>query len=1215
MVINIHREGLLLAPTMNSLIAARTEAEAGGHRVEFIAVADKIDAETSRVLKEFHPVFDQVHHVTFGDLGASRAFGIKNASADWVFMHDADDLFSSNWYRVFLDLLAKGQVDQNTVYHTDIFARFGVEIDARKMIDSADPRFHPLMQASEWYFSNKAVFHRSLLDRFPMPKNDIRKGIGNEDWTWASHTTAAGIRHSPLPRTICFYRTKAAALSLGLTPGMIHDRSDLYAPDSIIKLAVQRTVKGSKIPGFAPHLVGRADPVIGEGPLQDWFWDEVQQQGAFESQITEFNARRTQIRCFLPRLHYNVVSAVEYLMKDMDTRPKIFIFASAENIRGADNVIDLFLRAAARYKSETYQPVLVLDEGQLVPSELRILASFGAKLISVEHFRRYYKIEDWYFSRLMLRPLVQYKGSIIVNLCSDTFTQLFTEFHRVLIENFKPLVHICLDPVFDLLSPSLSNILTNAIHHSLHTKLAMPVFGYPAQVGRLLCNARLHPSDLPAQTIAALQAVTVERYRAPDKAAPELDLSEILNPVENSDELPLDGATMPHVKYEEVMHQGRKFHLYYSAHAWVGENWLPTAAAFLFKNPHLSICAPQITFSRRPTGRAQARWHNYSNAASNFVATYEQVAGGHMVPVIALLREPLTDAVLNTPQDLALALAKFCTSDPKRLASAYGESVALYCPPELTRGISDAVPAISDGEIYWQCYEDLINIFARGYWTVAQIETHFSEHGIAEGRKIPNAAARDRCWSDSLYFATQSDGYKWWWEKGVLQTGAWRAANEQGEILALGAIPENTGFQARTALSSGALRQVAEFDSQHLAAAYLPELRHDRLEWAEHKQTGLFALLEQAEALKLRGVTDVIAVPALESGGAELVALWHYRAAQAAGRKPVMILTDNAVVTPRFAAENLTLLNIPNIVSQAVGDAFDKIPLGQRINYLVAAIESLAPKTTHIIHAFAAYQALIGAETAARICTASGRIYVSAFCPHIHPDGRQDGYFRDIPAIAQHVDQFIFDNVWFADQMRQTFQVNESQITTIAYPIDAIAPVQRDESAQRNVLWASRLDAQKNPQIIANIASALPDVTFHVYGRAVMGDQALDWSAMPDNVLSRGEFFGIDSLPIAQMDAFLYTSRFDGMPNILLEIAARGLPITAAPIGGIPEFLGPDWPLYAQTPDDVAGFCAALRKLLDDREFSQDIVARQLEFLREHRSLAKFLGASAGLYV
>ena len=61
-----------------------------------------------------------------------------------------------------------------------------------------------------------------------------------------------------------------------------------------------------------------------------------------------------------------------------------------------------------------------------------------------------------------------------------------------------------------------------------------------------------------------------------------------------------------------------------------------------------------------------------------------------------------------------------------------------------------------------------------------------------------------------------------------------------------------------------------------------------------------------------------------------------------------------------------------------------------------------------------------------------------------------------------------------------------------------------------------------------------------------------------DNISSvhyMGTFDGFKTIPTNEYDAFLYTALDDGVPNVLLEAAAAGLPIIASNDGGVGEFV------------------------------------------------------------
>ena len=128
-----------------------------------------------------------------------------------------------------------------------------------------------------------------------------------------------------------------------------------------------------------------------------------------------------------------------------------------------------------------------------------------------------------------------------------------------------------------------------------------------------------------------------------------------------------------------------------------------------------------------------------------------------------------------------------------------------------------------------------------------------------------------------------------------------------------------------------------------------------------------------------------------------------------------------------------------------------------------------------------------------------------------------------------------------------------------------------------------------------------------MYGRQVLGDEQINWENMPDNVENSGEFFNINELPIEQCFAFLYTSKFDGTPNILLEIGSRGLPIVTPNIGGIAGFLGEQWPLYVDGPEDVDSYVAHLKKLEKSAKFAKSLSVKQSDILKDERSFEAFV--------
>jgi glycosyltransferase involved in cell wall biosynthesis len=157
--------------------------------------------------------------------------------------------------------------------------------------------------------------------------------------------------------------------------------------------------------------------------------------------------------------------------------------------------------------------------------------------------------------------------------------------------------------------------------------------------------------------------------------------------------------------------------------------------------------------------------------------------------------------------------------------------------------------------------------------------------------------------------------------------------------------------------------------------------------------------------------------------------------------------------------------------------------------------------------------------------------------------------------------------------------VNESQIAV------------RTARRKGRVLWASRLDSEKRPELLFHIAhrlaEAAPGVSIDVFGRAVL--EQFDVAAFDDieNLKYRGPYEGFERLDHAAYDCFLYTSWFDGLPNVVLEAMSAGLPVIAPAVGGIAEMVLDDETgilLPAPASDEVAArvYVNAIVRLLED---------------------------------
>jgi glycosyltransferase involved in cell wall biosynthesis len=546
--------------------------------------------------------------------------------------------------------------------------------------------------------------------------------------------------------------------------------------------------------------------------------------------------------------------------------------------------------------------------------------------------------------------------------------------------------------------------------------------------------------------------------------------------------------------------------------------------------------------------------------------------------------------------------------------------------PKPAKAAVDAAPAADtetdprDVRRYAAAYHDMSLWVSRtGQWDA--IRKHLETSAITEKRVIPPAVEVPPDWSDSYYRSVcQDPEFAELLRLGVVQTGYYNATVRFGdEADGHGRVSEAKNLVRRPQLPVETLPQFVALDRPLQARSPLISLASELTRFSAIPKPTILPFLraiEKGEGFQ-RGRDVAVIVPWLETGGAELGAYWFYRGAEALGFSPVLILTETASVTPFFADKNLSIINIPDIVENQLGSEYRKVPIELKKVALKAVLSSLDVSIIHLIHSWVGYN-MLGDAALTEDMLAPAKFLVSAFCPHIHSDGRADGYYRHIPQIDRAVAGYLCDSAWYAKELSDLYGVEPARTEVVRFPTSlAEARAERPvATGPDRVLWASRLDYQKNPGVVFDIAKRMPEVQFDVFGRQVLSDVQVDWEKAPPNVAYRGEFFAFGKLPLKDYKLFLYTALFDGMPNILLEAASHGMPIVSSPVGGIPEFLGNGGGAMVRHPRDVDGYVRSVRALLGDREQRDRMVAQSRARIENERSFESFVKvlAAAPLY-
>ena len=147
------------------------------------------------------------------------------------------------------------------------------------------------------------------------------------------------------------------------------------------------------------------------------------------------------------------------------------------------------------------------------------------------------------------------------------------------------------------------------------------------------------------------------------------------------------------------------------------------------------------------------------------------------------------------------------------------------------------------------------------------------------------------------------------------------------------------------------------------------------------------------------------------------------------------------------------------------------------------------------------------------------------------------------------------------------------------------------------LMAVGRVVYQKGIDITLRALSQLGDLDWYY---TVIGDgpllESLSEMAAELGIAERVDFVGWRGkadLPDCYQDAnfYVYPSRHEGMPNVVLEAMSSGLPVVASRIAGTEELVVHDETGLLVPPDDVDALVEALRQLIPDAQRRQTIGA------------------------
>ncbi len=358
-----------------------------------------------------------------------------------------------------------------------------------------------------------------------------------------------------------------------------------------------------------------------------------------------------------------------------------------------------------------------------------------------------------------------------------------------------------------------------------------------------------------------------------------------------------------------------------------------------------------------------------------------------------------------------------------------------------------------------------------------------------------------------------------------------------------------------------------------------------------------------------RSFTHVFLLAGSKAGGVELESIHHISTLSARfGARILVVLTEDSESPWSYRLpENATALHF-NRKRVSIDQDSARVVLARLLLKLKPAVIHNANSAIGW-QIFCRYGAAIHSES---------KLYASLRRFEYTLEGEPFGYGRELEKAYRHLDGVFSDNQAFPAKLTEMYGIRADLFSVMRYPVSVAPRFKYTVDGRPKILWASRLDRQKRPDILQKIAESLPECMFHVYGASPPDTsreiaKTCDALRRMNNVTMFGGYDGFDAIPTANYALFLYTTQWDGMPNVILEAMAKGLAVLAPDVGGIGEVITPKSEFLIPRLDDVKGYFDEILHLTANHQLLIEERDRGLRYVREQHSFESFTVSLAKL--
>ena len=327
----------------------------------------------------------------------------------------------------------------------------------------------------------------------------------------------------------------------------------------------------------------------------------------------------------------------------------------------------------------------------------------------------------------------------------------------------------------------------------------------------------------------------------------------------------------------------------------------------------------------------------------------------------------------------------------------------------------------------------------------------------------------------------------------------------------------------------------------------------------------------------LRDKEIIYFVPWINLGGADKVIVEY--------TKFIETQYKAGLVTSINSGSRIDRITIPCYDLVSDGKGWEHLSLEDKLHIITKAVINSHVKVVHIVNSDIALQTL---KYYANVYKEHQvKTIATFFCPDYDWVNKQyHGYPVMYPEIFESADIVLSDNNYWYTYFKTLNSGIPFEYSKLAVPVEEIEQSYgMPEGETKKILWASRICNQKLFDVLKEIIIGMQDYTFVIYGgepEEERNHEIFKEVVKMKNVDYRGSYKDISEINFNEFDLFLYTSLFDGIPNIILETVASSIPIVTANVGGISEVFGEDYSLLVKEVQNPQAYIEKINEFYDN---------------------------------